>query len=70
MRMPPCRAYTLHVEPRLWTTGLGVLRQIGAVAKDHPFAPYINLRQDDELDRYEWYITDDEGHAVGSKGPE
>lgn len=68
MQLAVSRIYSLYVNASLWPVAVMVIRAIGAAAPNNPFAPHINLHADNRLGRHEWYITDNQGNAVGSEG--
>jgi hypothetical protein len=66
LRMKPARSYELRVGARMWTFAIALARHMGANVPEHPFAPYINVIQDEELEPLEWYIKGADGEAYGS----
>lgn len=68
MRLKPRREYKLYVGRALWTCAIITLRHIGALVRDNPFAPYINLVDYDRLQPHEWFLEGDAGEAFGSEG--
>lgn len=68
MRMRPVCVYRLHVGSALFPLAGMLLKSIGAVTQNHPFAPYIDLILSDRLEPVEWFIKGDEYQAWGSEG--
>jgi hypothetical protein len=68
LRLKPCRIYRLFVGARLTPYAGLVLKHIGALTQDNPFAPYINLTESARLEPQEWYLQGDGREAWGSEG--
>lgn len=65
--MEPRRNYKLFVNPHQFPYASLLLKHIGALTQDHPFAPYINLLILPELKIHEWFLEGDAGEAWGSE---
>lgn len=63
----PAIGYTLTVAPAAGVYARCLLKRIGAVTPDNPFAPYISLELSKWVGRDEWILCAS-GVRVGSKG--
>lgn len=57
-RLGPAFIYTLTVHPTQSVWVRKFLHRIAAQVVDNPFAPYVNLVDDDSLERLEWFLSD------------
>lgn len=68
LRLKPRRIYRLNVGACLVPYAAMTLKHIGALTKDNPFAPYIDLFELAILEPQEWFLEGDAGEACGSEG--
>lgn len=59
--------YTLYVAAPIFEETKNFLRQIGALRENDVFAPWVNLRIDQNLEHREWFV-EVEGVRVASAG--
>lgn len=67
VHLGPSFEYELHVNPFQGAWARQLVRTIGASVVPHPFAPVINVREDETLERHEWFISAND-KAMGSAG--
>lgn len=67
MHLGPSFEYYVHVNPFQGAWVRQIVRTIGASCMPHPFAPCVSVREDESLERHEWFVTAN-GKAMGSKG--
>lgn len=66
--LKPSSIYTIYVSPAGMHYYDAKHVAASAMETDNPFAPYLNIQIDPDLERTEWYVTDEHGNAVGSEG--
>ena len=66
-RLGPAFVYELHVRDSIVVWARGFLKKMNADTQNNPFAPYVNILTDNDLDSGEWYVTANQ-NSVGSKG--
>ena len=66
LRLGPSFIYTLHVHPREQLSTMYLLKRLGAVTAENPFAPFVNLVLD-ATTPLEWWLEAN-GKSYGSCG--
>lgn len=67
LRLGPSFEYELHVHPMYGPWARQLVRTLGAATVRHPFAPAINVREDESISALEWFVSAN-GKSVGSEG--